>query len=129
MNASRIIINTHDQLVAAGGGVAIVSSSSPGTNQYVDGVLVYRIVNGRAVSTDTEAAWYHYGRKHFSSGFATGRAAKSAAFIRAAEEAQKWVSKQGWYSGPWVRNAMRDYVPEEIQSRFPIVRAKRTVVK
>lgn len=124
MNASRII-NTHDQLVAAGGGVAIVGAYGPGRDSGSDGVLVYRVVNGRAVVTDSDAVWYFYGRKHFSAAFAAGRTARAEAQAQAAKTAQTWVREQGWYAGIWVRNAMRDYVPEDVQRRFPIVRSVR----
>lgn len=110
---SRGIINTHDQLVAAGGGVAITRATSGGRDSFFAGWHVYRIVNGRAVKTDPDSAWYDGGMKSF---VAIERDRGKAALARAIA----WVAAQGWYKGDWKRNRQQDYVPAPIQRDFPI---------
>jgi len=119
------VVNTHDQLIAMGGGVAIVVSHGGARTDYVDGFLVYRVVGGRAVVTDPDTAWYHHGRKWFSNS-AYRNEGHHKAQAKAALDAQRWVREQGWYDGPWVRNGQRDWVPDEVNRLFPI---RRTPLK
>lgn len=110
------LLNTHDQLVAAGGGVAIIVAHSPGRSRSPCGWSVYRIVDGKQVITDKIAAWYERGMKTFHYG-----TTKMEAF----EAAKAWVAEKYGESGPWHRNVMRDYVPERIAKKFPIRKAPR----
>lgn len=112
-------INVHEQLRLAGGGVAIVLSYGGIRTQYVDGWSIYRVgLDGKQISTDTNAPWYCYGKKWISSTSLNGTFAERQ---RAALElAKRWVAQQGWYDGEWKRNRTRDYVPSEINKRFPI---------
>jgi hypothetical protein len=116
----RGIINTYDQMIASGCGVAIVVSWGGIRDRYVDGWLVLRRdKQGREVPTDPKAPWYHHGHKWFgmrSNGSFAER--RHEAFLRAAA----WVAEQGWYSGEWKRNALGDFVPADVQKRFPIKR-------
>jgi len=109
--------NTYDQLRHAGGGVAI-SLNYGGTRQYyVYGYEVWRIgPKGEKIVTDPDASWFNYGKKVFRGEGDNFHARQRDALAKA----QAWVAEQGWYNGPWVRNRLRDYVPEEINKRFPI---------
>lgn len=113
------IINTHDQLVAAGGGVAIMPSYTGTRTQYPYGWAVYRLnASGQRVITDPEAHWSDYGKRVFSHSKHSGTPAEQK---RASlETAKQWIAEQGWYEGEWVRNRMRDYVPKDINKQFPI---------
>lgn len=114
---AREIINTHDQLRAAGGGVAIVPASLPGRSPYQYGWAVYRVnAEGKGLVTDKDAAWYEYGKKVFSDLRSEGGRMGALAAAKA------WVAEQGWYDGPWTRNRMRDYVPTEMNKQFPLRR-------
>lgn len=109
------ITNTHDQLVASNGGVAITPAQTQGRSPRFYGWTVYRIdAKGREVVTDCNAAWYNYGRKTFSATM-KGR-------MESLQEAKEWVAAQGWYDGKWVRNRMFDYVPADVNKRFPLPR-------
>ena len=124
MEPERSIINTHDQLRALGGGVAIVVSYGGGRDTHVDGWCVYRVdARGQRLVTDKDAAWYRNSLKWFplDSGLGLSFAERRT---RAAEAAKAWVAKQGWYGGEWKRNAVGDYVPIEAQRRFPIKRRR-----
>lgn len=111
------IINTHEQLFRAGGGVAICIFRGGARTDYVSGYTVYRVgADGREVKTDPGAPWYQYGRKWFAPGDGKFHERQRAAF----EAAKKWVAGQGWYSGEWARNRSKAYVPVEINKRFPI---------
>ena len=112
--------NTHEQLKAAGGGVAIVPSYTGGRTQYFRGWAVYRLNGqGKQVVTDPSAHWQDYGKKVFSTMQAEGSTpAERSRF--ALSQAKAWVAKQGWYSGEWKRNRIRDYVPAEINKKFPL---------
>lgn len=118
--SEREIINTYDQLRAAGGGVAILSSYTGTRTQYFYGWAVWRVgANGKQIVTDPKAHWSDYGKKVFS---ATGAAGATPAerSRNALTQAKQWVAEQGWYDGEWTRNRMRDYVPREINKRFPL---------
>lgn len=118
--APRPIINTVDQLKAAGGGVAIVRTLSQGRHPHVCGWSVCRMVRGKFVATDPKASWYHNGQKVFYNlGHEGTFHERQQAVFR---EAVAWVAEQGWYTGDWKRNAVKDYVPADIQRRFPIRR-------
>ena len=108
-------VNTFEQLVAAGGGVAIGTAYAPGRQQYACGWRVWRVVNGRSVRTDDrkDAPWYYHGDRVFSYGFGTDKATALA-------QARAWVKDQGWYDGPWVRNRFGDWLPTDIHKRFPL---------
>lgn len=116
----REIINTHDQLRAAGGGVAILPSYTGTRTQYFYGWAVYRLnAEGKQITTDPKAHWSDYGKKVFSTLGAKG--VSSAERSRnALAAAKQWIAEQGWYDGEWTRNRVRDYVPRDINKRFPI---------
>ena len=114
-------INTHEQLMAAGGGIAIMPvyhGVSRAERTTSNGWSVYRIVNGQQISTDPSAPWYCHGRKTFV--FHSGKHSKADALAMA----QRWVAEQGWYDGQWTRNRMGDYVPSDTNRRFPLPRVK-----
>ena len=116
----RSIINTHDQLVAAGGGVAITPSRTVGREPRVSGWAIYRVnAAGKQVVTDKDAAWYDQGCKVF---LFFSAPARETARVWALEQAQQWVAKQYGETGPWKRNVMRAYVPERIAKAFPLPR-------
>lgn len=105
-------INTHDQLVAAGGGVAIVPAYTGARSNYRNGWHVYRVnVKGQPLVTDKTAHWTDHHRKHFPDGFSRAEAL---------EEAKRWVEATYGERGPWVRNRMGDYLPERIHKAFPL---------
>lgn len=121
----REIINTYDQLRAAGGGVAIVPSYSGTRTKYFYGWGVMRVNGaGKQVITDTDAHWSDYGKKVFSASFGTEGDTHAERSRNALIAAKKWIAEQGWYDGEWQRNRARDYVPKDINKRFPIRRDK-----
>lgn len=110
-------INIFDQLVAAGGGVAIVSAQSPG-NDRPHGWWVIRIVKGLEVATDPDAAWYHHKRKWFSPW--RDNLSRNEGKAAALEAAKIWIAEQYGEKGPWKRNRHGDYVPERIAKNHPL---------
>jgi hypothetical protein len=112
-------VNTHDQLRSAGGGVAIMPSYVGTRTQSFCGWAIYRVNgNGQQVVTDAKAHWQDYGKKVFSTLMVKGTPAERSRTTL--EMAKKWVAEQGWYDGEWARNRMRDYVPKEINKKFPL---------
>lgn len=118
------IRNTHDQLVAAGGGVAIIQAYGFNVSHkpFVSGYLVYRIdAEGNERQTDPQD---RTGRKYFSTiynadgSFQTGTI--NDRFAHALAEAQAWVATQGWYKGEWRSNQFRDYVPFPVNALYKI---------
>lgn len=106
------VINTYDQLVRAGGGVAILPSYTGTRTQYFYGWAIWRIgPNGKTIVTDPKAHWQEKGKKVFSAGLDK---------MAALETAKTWIKEQGWYDGKWARNRMRDYVPKDVNKRFPL---------
>lgn len=119
--SEREIINTYDQLRAAGGGVAIVPSYSGTRTQYFYGWGILRVNDkGKQVITDPAAHWTDNGKKVFSASFGTEGDTRAERSRNALAQAKQWVAEQGWYNGEWTRNRMRDYVPKEINKRFPL---------
>lgn len=120
--SKREIVNTHDQLRAAGGGVAIMPAYIGGRTQYFCGWSIYRVnVEGKQLVTDPKAHWQQYGKKTFSTMGATGDTPAERS-RNALALAKRWIAEQGWYDGEWMRNRMRDYVPKEINKQFPLTR-------
>lgn len=113
----KMAINTHQQLTLAGGGVAITLHYSGARREYVYGWAVYRVNGkGQQIITDPNVHWADYGKKVFrGEGINFHERQRNAL-----EQAKKWVAEQGWYTGEWKRNRMRDYVPSEINKRFPL---------
>jgi hypothetical protein len=110
---SKEIVNTYDQLCAAGGGVAICYRAR-GTDARLLGVSsfqIMRVVRGKIVATDPGAPWYNHGKK-------TILVCDSRADALA--EAKRWVAKKYREKGPWKRNRMHDYVPARINDEFPL---------
>lgn len=120
MSEEHEIINTYDQLCRAGGGVAIMPSYTGSRTQYFYGWAVYRVnEHGKQIVTDPKAHWSDCGKKVFSASSQQGDT--PAERSRAAREAAKqWIAEQGWYNGEWQRNRAQDYVPKDINQRFPI---------
>ena len=115
--SDRKIYNTHDQLVAAGGGIAITYQGYGGSRsmQY-PAWHIYRVnAAGVKIVTDSKAHWMDYGQKRFS---VDNRDDKKVKF----EQAAQWVKDTYGEEGPWKRNRMGDMVPERIQTQFPIKR-------
>lgn len=113
------LINTFDQLCAAGGGVAISpSSSSTSRAAYTPATawLVWRVVNKKTVVTDPKAAWYNHGMKAFN--FIESKQAALA-------QAKAWVRDKFGEQGPWVRNRMGDVVPVRINKAFPLPKLEK----
>ena len=105
------ILNTHDQLTAAGGGVAIIPNYGGSRSTYQNGWAIYRVnAAGQQLITDRSAHWSDFGKKVFCGGDKK----------ELLEIAKQWVFTQGWYGGNWTRNRVRDYVPEEINKKFPL---------
>lgn len=120
MTNERDIINTHDQLRAAGGGVAIVPNYTGTRTQYFYGWAVYRVnEHGQQIATNPKAPWYDYGKQVFGAMGAGGKTPAERS-RNALAAAKAWVAERGWYDGEWARNRARDYVPKDINARFPI---------
>jgi hypothetical protein len=114
------LINTYDQLVAAGGGVAIFMKYTQGRSSRACGWQVYQVdAKGREVLTNKGGPWYEYGRKTF---YWSSTKPK----LDTLEEIKTWIEEHLGEHGPWKRNPMRDYVPERIAKQFPIRRPSKT---
>jgi hypothetical protein len=114
------VINTHDQLVAAGGGIAITTCYTPGRRRRKCGYAIYRLnEKGQKMITDPDAAWYDNKMKTFN------WAGNEKANVLA--EAQAWVASVFSYTGQWVRNRHGDYVLKEINKRFPLRKLEKYV--
>ena len=108
----RDIINTHDQLTRAGGGVAIMYRARG--KLIVPGWIILRVdALGQSVVTDERAHWTEYGRKVFLVVDRNSIREKLA-------EAQTWVAENCGERGPWKRNRAGNYVPKRIDDAFPI---------
>jgi hypothetical protein len=113
------IINTHDQLTAAQGGIAIVRH--PARSVMPRRWVVYRVdARGVEVMTDTspDCAWYNYNRKTF---IYRGR----DDVIERRLDAQDWIAANLGEPGPWTRNRMGDYVPVRINQSHPIAKREK----
>lgn len=112
------IINTYDQMQAAGGDrVAIAWQRAD--KWRCAGWHVYRLVNGRQVKTDRDAAWYDNGQKFFLAWHPV-REGKPKALAEAIEWANKTYGVR-----EFVRNKWGEYVEREVNERFPIARQPR----
>jgi len=113
------ICNTHGQLVAAGGGIAIMPAYVGTRTEYRSGWKVYRVdAAGARIATDPTAHWTDYGCKRFHESDKTR--------AEALEEAKRWCAETYGEQGPWVRNRMGDYLPARIHKAYPL--RKRTKV-
>lgn len=113
MAAVKEVCNTWEQLVNAGGGVAITKAYNVGRGEYRTGWNVLRINSeGQERITDPEAAWYHHGQKHFSS--------FDCSLAEALDKAKRWVNENIVPVETWARNRHGDYVPAEVNKQFPI---------
>jgi hypothetical protein len=124
MSVIKEVVNTHDQLLLSGGGVAIVQSYGGTRTKYPNGWGIYRINRtGQKLVTDAKAHWQDFGKKIFYFIDYTGTTHERKRL--ALEAAKKWVAEQGWYDGVWARNRMFDYVPQLVNRNFPIKEWKR----
>jgi hypothetical protein len=118
--SGEIIYNTHGQLLAAGGGIALMPHVCGVRQTYVEGWIVYRInAKGAQLVTDTKAHWSLYGCKWIHADrpiYRNWHERQRAAL----EMAKAWVLEAYDEAGPWVRNRTRDYVPQRINAAFPI---------
>lgn len=109
----REAVNTHDQLVLAGGGVAIMKAYAGMRDMRPWAWKVYRVdAHGEVLPTGTD------GYKVFS-WFIAGRPKQEVRAERL-QETKDYIAEKFGYSGKWVRNWMGDYVPEDIHKRFPL---------
>lgn len=109
------IVNTYSQLVCSGGGIAILwrGKFSVIGSQW----SIYRInAKGCEIPTDPNTEWFNNGRKTFHVFTKTKK--------EHLEDAIKWVVENfpEYRDTPWVRNRLGDYVPKEINKKFPIRR-------
>ena len=108
------LINTHDQLKAAGGDRIAILYSGHGTGwSDVPQWFVARIKDGRELVTDKDAAWYEHHHKTFV--VINTRENKSKVLA----EALDWVEKK-YGKTDFVRNRNGDYVEREVNERFPL---------
>lgn len=113
-----MILNTHDQLTVAGGGVAITRRAGNGRACVNPAFQVYRVnAAGKQLMTDPEAAWYDNFCKTFTF---IGRPDVKAAL----EAAKAWCAARYKLEGPWVRNRIGDYVTESMNGHYPISRER-----
>jgi hypothetical protein len=120
-HARRGIVNTWDQVMAAGGTGVVISyrpyqHRAPGSGPKW---RVWRLVEGEVVVTDPKAAWYNYGQMTFPCHYplATG---KKAALVEAIAWAEATYGKQDF-----VRNRMGDYLPRAINAAHPLRKETR----
>lgn len=112
------LVNTHEQLTAAGGGIAIIKAYAWGRDGNINGWHIYRVnEHGRKVATDLGAPWYHHECKWFVSR-ANGTFHERQR--QALEAARVWIAETYGELGPWVRNRLGDYLPERIHETFPL---------
>lgn len=118
----REIINTYDQLKAAGGGIAICycaqDTGRGGHPAYFSILKINR--RGKEVQTNPRAPWYDHGRQTLTVGHPI--AEKKPMVL---EAAKAWVSMTYNDIGPWVRNRMGDYVHALVNQQFPIRRNRK----
>lgn len=120
MAEPRRLINTWDQLVAAGGGVGIFTAHTAGRSSRACGWAVYRVgADGKEIPTAIGTPWYEHKRKTFY-----WRQQKTK--FDTLEEIKAWIAENLGEPGPWKLNAVRDYVPERIAKQFPIPRKPKT---
>ena len=116
------LINTWDQLKAAGGGVAVSYHANGGRTVLPPMWVVWRInAAGQQLQTDAKAAWYMRGSKGFS--FPGGKDLKEQARL----DALAWATKKYGVKA-WARNMFGDYVSATVNAAFPIPRARRAAV-
>lgn len=111
------LINTHDQLTAAGGDrVAFIYQTQGYRTMRVAGWHVAHVVNGAWKTTDARAAWYDRGLKFFDARHPI-REGKKAALA----EAIAWAEAR-YGTRDYVPNRLGDYVEREVNARLPIRR-------
>lgn len=122
-------VNTHDQLVRAGGGIAIIENYSGVQHTTIHGYLIYKIdARGQVCATDKQAPWYHRNMKVFlppAASHLSFKERQAHAFANAAA----WVKQRYGEEGPWVRNRLRDYVPARIHKAYPLRPQRRVAHK
>lgn len=114
----RRLINTHDQLKAA---------HAAGRDQRSCVAIGYAVNGGRSVlpawwkvwspffETNPDSAWYEYGGKTFTMGTGETHKERKAAALKTAQE---WAVQFGVIE--WAKNRAGNYVPAEVQKRFPL---------
>lgn len=118
--ATPRLINTYDQLKAAGGDrIAIIYCGRGLGLTDVPGWTVVRIKDGRELVTDAKAAWYNRKHKTFSL-WSRVREGKPKALA----EALAWVAEK-YGKTDFARNREGDYVEREVNEKFPLPPRKR----
>jgi len=122
MTEPRPLINSFDQITAAGGRRFVISYHAREVALAARWVVLgYQ--DGREFVTDPKAAWFDHGRKTFlpdPSSSKDWRDAKQKAY----DEAVAWV-KRRYNAVDFVRNTVGDYVERDVNERFPIPRQKK----
>lgn len=123
------IINTYEQLRAAAAsgfdkrGLIAISYHAPDRSNSRDVSVRKWSVFSPFFTTAPDAPWYDYGQKVFSL-FGARNGAETHAQQKAAalKAAQEWAAQYGVTE--WARNRLGDYVPKEVNDRFPLRKNK-----
>lgn len=119
-----MIVNAYEQLRAA------VDAGYPKEKTLI---ISYARNGGRSVlpawwsvgspffKTNPDGAWYEYGRQTFSLGFA--EQTHSTRKASALKKAQEWAATKYGVT-EWAKNRMGDYIPKEVNDKWPIPREK-----
>lgn len=114
----REVVNTWEQLHAARTGTALCWHSKAPRAVIGNYWSIMRVVDGRKIQTDPKGAWYYHGDKAFS-GFGNKNPDLSRR-LAGLEESKDFALETYGDAGPWVRNRMGDYVPKDINDKFPV---------
>ena len=113
----REVTNSWQQIVCAGGGVYIAGHVARARMPEPSKWCVIQIdAAGQEIPTNPKAQWYDYERQCFSYG---GRDTRMTALARAKMFAKALLGKE---AVDWCRNRMGDYVPRDVNERFPLCR-------
>ena len=118
------IINTYDQLkVAVSEGAVNKQQAVAVSYNPIQKIGFTRCAEWEIFSpyfkTDPEAHWTDYGKKKFT---VTHRGEKKTVLA----EAMQWASEK-YGVQEWAKNRAGDYVPKEIEARFPIPKERKEV--
>lgn len=121
---SSEIINTYDQLCAAGGGVAVIYRRNGGRAVMPPWVEVMRVNEQCKIvrTAEPNAPWYVHGYRVFNLNDADGDRRQQRKV--AEQRAILWCRNEFGIAGDFVRNGFGDLVPADIQQRFPLRKRK-----